>query len=184
MNILCCLLQNAKDLQQLNLYQVIFEKMMKPLIQIVKDEANTTLLLCCLHKCIEAFNGWREPSTWNEVDDVLEEILKRLPFESDDRCAAILILFISSITTLPMSKPKIVRNQLQFDYLERIISIDDKKAEKQQFNELRTIFSMNHNLLIARWSKKLIEAFTQRTIIGKPNEIRLQIHVSVVKIIN
>lgn len=153
---------------------------MNPLINVIKDEITTVLLLNCLHKCIQQFNGWKNTSKWNEVDDVLENIMKRIPFESDNRCAAILYLFVAKLTLLPMKIPQIVSNQLDIEYLDRIVVNVEKCTENErseQYDKLRAIFQMHHNLPIARWSKKLLEVFTQRAIIGRAEEIRFQIHV-------
>lgn len=172
--------QNSNDLKRLNLHEVIYKKLMNPLIHVVKDEIPTVLLLTCLHKCIRQFNRWQYPSTWNEIDDVLEDVMKRIPFESDNRCVAILYLFVAKITLLPMNMPQIVSNQLDIEYLDRMIANVDKctpNDKSEQYDRLRTIFEMHHNLPIARWSKKLLEVFTKRAIIGRAEEIRFQIHV-------
>lgn len=154
--------------------------MMNPLINVLKDEITTTLLLSCIYKCINKFEGWKNPSKWNEIDDVLDEIQKRILFESDNRCVVVLYLFVARLTTLPMKRPPIFNNQTDFEHIDQVIAKIEKPTEeeqRQQYDKLRSGFSMYHNLLIARWSKKLIEVFTQRAIIGQPNEIRLQIHV-------
>lgn len=154
--------------------------MMNPLINVLKDEQTTTLLLSCLYKCIKMFEGWKNPSKWNEIDDILDEILKRILFESCNRCVSILYLFVARMTTLPMKKPRIFINQTDFENLDEVIARMEKATEEEQseqYEKLRTGFSEYHNLLVARWSKKLIEVFTQRAIIGQPKEIRLQIHV-------
>lgn len=154
--------------------------MMNPLINVVKDEITTTLLLSCLYKCISNFDGWKNPSKWNEVDDVLNDIFKRILFESDNRCAAILYLFIAKLTTLPMKRPKLFCDQIDFENIDQVIAKVEKvnaNEQAERYEKLRGCFSMYHNLLVARWTKKLIEVFTQRVIIGNPKEIRLQIHV-------
>lgn len=153
---------------------------MNPLINVLKDEITTILLLTCLHKCIRHFDGWHNPSKWNEVDDVLDNIMQRIPFESDNRCASILYLFVAKLTLLPMKMPQIVSNQLDVEYLDRIIGNVEKCTDNErseQYDKLRDVFQMHHNLPIARWSKKLLELFTQRAIIGRAEEIRFQIHV-------
>lgn len=167
-------------MKRLNLHEVIYKKLTNPLINVIKDEIPTVLLLTCLYKCIRQFDGWQNPSKWNEVDDVLETILQRIPFESDNRCAAILYLFVAKLTLLPMKMPQIVSNQLDIEFLDRLIVNVDKCTDNErgeQYDKLRTIFQMHHNLPIARWSKKLLEVFTQRAIIGRAEEIRFQIHV-------
>lgn len=173
--------QNRDDLTQLNLHEVIYKKLMDPLIVVLKDEIPTVLLLICLHKCVRQFNGWQNPSKWNEVDDVLENILKRIPLESDSRCVAVLYLFVAKLTLLPMKMPLIVSHQLDIEYLDRTMANVEKSTANQQsdqYDKLRAICHMHHNLLIARWSKKLMEIFTQRPIIGHAGDIRFQIHVT------
>lgn len=172
--------QNCSEVKRLNLHEVIYKKLMNPLISVLKDEDTTVLLLSCLYKCIRQFDGAQNPSKWNEVDDVVEHILQRIPFESDNRCAAILYLFVAKITLLQMKMPPIISNRLDIENLDRTIRhvencTDDESSE--QFDELRTIFQMHHNLPIARWTKKLLEVLTQRAIIGRADEIRFQIHV-------
>lgn len=164
----------------MNLHEVIYKKLMNPLINVLKDEITTVLLLTCLYKCVRQFNGWQNPSKWNEVDDVLDDVMKRIPFESDNRCAAILYLFVAKLTLLPMKVPQIASKQLDIEHLDRLIGhvekcTDDERSE--QYGKMRDIFQMHHNLAVARWSKKLLEVFTQRAIIGRAEEIRFQIHV-------
>lgn len=154
---------------------------MTPLIVTMKEETTVVLVMTCVMKCIESFDGWRNPSTWNEVDDVLEEILKRIPFETDNRSAAIHFLFVLSLTTVSMeNKPRILLDQIDFKNLDAVLKSTERgtEAKSKLFNELRNIFASYHNLLIARWSKKLIEIFKQRTaIVGSPSEIRYMLHV-------
>lgn len=154
--------------------------MMDPLINVLKDERSTTLLLSCLYKCISQLDRWKNPSKWNEIDDVLNDIFKRILFESDNRCAAVLYLFVAKLTTLPLKRTQLFCDFTDFMNLDKVIAKVEKANEEQQtkqYEQLRNCFSMHHNLLIARWTKKLIEVFTQRTIIGSPEEIRFQIHV-------
>lgn len=169
--------QNPSDVKRLNLHEVIYKKLMNPLIDVIKDELPTVLLLTCLYKCVRQFNGWQNPSKWNEVDDVLESIMKRIPFESDNRCAAILYLFVAKLTLLPMKMPLNVSNQLEIECLDRLIEKSTAPEQTEQYNKLRSIFEMHHNLSIARWSKKLMDIFAQRAIIGHAEEIRFHIHV-------
>lgn len=153
---------------------------MAPLIVTMKEEKTTVLVMSCMMKCIESFDGWHDPSKWNEIDDVLEEIFKRIPFETDNRCAAIHFLFILSITSVSMkNKPRIFQHQIDFKNLDGVIAAIEKPTEETHtfFNELRNVFASHHNLLIARWSKRLIETFKQRAIVGRPNEIRYMLHV-------
>lgn len=154
---------------------------MNPLINVLKDEVTTTLLLTCLYKCVRQFKGWSNPSKWNEMDDVLDDVMKRIVFETDNRSAAILYLFVAKLTLLPMKIPQIVSNQMDIKHLDRTIGNVDKCSDSErseQYDKLRDIFQMHHNLPIARWSKKLLEVFTQRAIVGHAEEIRFQIHVS------
>lgn len=162
------------------MHEVIYKKLMDPLIVVIKDEQPTVLLLSCLYKCVQQLDIWQNPSKWNEVDDVLDSVMKRIPFETDNRCAAILYLFVTKLTLVPMKMPVNVSNQLDFEYLNRLIGAVEKATANDQtenYDKLRAIFHMHHNLAIARWSKKLMEIFTERAIIGHAEEIRFQIHV-------
>lgn len=153
---------------------------MTPLVATMKDEEITVLVMRCLMKCVQSFDGWRNPSEWNEIDDVIEAILKRIPFETDNRLAAIHFMFIMSITTVSMdNKPRMFQEQIDFSKFPRVLTHIEKSPDENSklFDELRNVFASHHNLLIARWSKKLIEVFKQRTIVGKPNEIRFMLHV-------
>lgn len=175
--------QNPNDVKRLNLHEVVYKKLMNPLINVIKDEHPTALLLICLYKCIRQFDGGEDLSKWNEVDDVLDDVMKRIPLESDNRCAAILYLFVAKLTLSSMKMPSIISNQLDIENLDRLIynvekCMDDDDERSEQYDKLRTIFQMHHNLPIARWSKKLLEVFTQRAIIGRAEEIRFQIHVN------
>ncbi|XP_055323516.1 uncharacterized protein LOC129578662 [Sitodiplosis mosellana] len=170
---------NSSDLQKLNLYQVISKKLMQPLIQNMTDEEGTVLVLSCVYKCIESFEGWRDPSMWNEVDDVLEIIMDRIPIETDNRCTAILFMFVCSVTTLPMEKPRIFSSLTDIEHLDQVIATCVKPAgEKLEiFSQLRDIFSSHHNLLIGRWSKRLLRMFKDRDVIGKAEEIRFMLFI-------
>lgn len=153
---------------------------MNPLITIAKDEVSMTLVLSCLLKCIKAFDKWQNPSEWNEIDDIFDEIMKRLAFETDTRCFTILLLFISRITTLPIQKMAIIQSSTNFEHLNDIISAMDNSCDgSKQANQLRDTCKNYHNLLISRWTKKLMEIFTQKTVAVLPNEIKLQLHVSI-----
>lgn len=145
---------------------------MNPLIVVVTDEVNITLLLSCLLKCAKTFSSWKDPSQWNEVDDILEEVMRRLAFENDYRRQMILILFISRITTLPLDKNVSVRNATDFSQLTNIIPLNVVAVKK-----LREICGTYHNLLVGRWTKKLVEYLTQQTILGRPEQIQQQLNV-------
>lgn len=154
--------------------------MMNPLIHVLKDENTTTMLLSCIYKCVKQFDGWQNPSKWNEVDDILNDIMKRIVFEADNRCAAILYLFIAKLTILPMRMPQNVCNQTDFEHIDKILATVEKSSaeeQSQQYEKLRTALGQHHNCLVARWTKKLMEVFTQRALIGSSTEIRFQIHV-------
>lgn len=153
---------------------------MKPLIQNMRDEDGTVLVLSCVYKCVESFEGWRNPSMWNEVDDVMEEVMDRIPMEVDNRCTAILFMFVCSLSTLPMKKPLIFKKLTDIEHLDQIIATCEKSTEEKReiFNQLREIFSSHHNLLIARWSRRLFQLFKDRDIVGKAEEIRYMLFVS------
>lgn len=153
---------------------------MKPLIQNMRDEDGTVLVLSCVYKCVESFEGWRNPSMWNEVDDVMEEVMNRIPMEVDNRCTAILFIFVCKLTTLPMKKPLIFNKLTDIEHLDQIIATCEKSTEEKReiFNQLREIFSSHHNLLIARWSRRLFKLFKDRDIVGKAEEIRYMLFVS------
>lgn len=155
--------------------------MMNPLLQVLTDEENTTLILSCIYKCIEALPGWKDPTTWNEIDDVLEDLMKRIQIESDNRCVAIIFLFILKLTTLGMDRPKLFSKLIDFEHLDKVVAVSRKSNEERRelFNELRNIFKSYHNLHIARWSKKLIEIYKSRDIFGKSDDIRFHIFVSI-----
>ncbi|XP_031616663.1 uncharacterized protein LOC116336734 [Contarinia nasturtii] len=167
------------ELQKLNIYRVVFEKLIKTLIKIITDESGTVLILSCAYKCIETFDGWRTPVKWNEVDDALEEVMKRIPFEVDNRCTAILFMFVCRVTTLPMEKSRIFSKLTDVTNLDYVIETAKKSAEDKReiFNELRNIFSSHHNLLIARWLRRLVKIFQDRDIIGKAEEIRFMLFI-------
>lgn len=152
---------------------------MKSLIQNMTDEDGTVLVLKCLYKCVESLKGWHNPSMWNEVDDILEVIMDRIPIESDNRCTAILFMFVCSLTTLPMEKPQIFSRLVDIEHLDEMIKKCEKSAEEKReiFSQLRDIFSSHHNLLIARWTKRLLKMYKERDIIGKAEEIRFMLFV-------
>lgn len=179
-------MQNIADLQKLNLYQVIFKKLMKPLIQNMTDENGTVLVLSCVYKCVESFEGWHKPTVWNEVDDVLEEVLNRIPLEVDNRCTAILFMFVCSLTTLPMKKPQLFSKLTDIEHLNEVIATCKKSKEEKDeiFNQLREIFSSYNNLPIARWSKRLFKIYRDRDIIGKAEEIKYMLFVRYQTIFN
>lgn len=147
---------------------------MNPLIKIITDETGTVLVLSCVYKCIESFEGWRKPSNWNEVDDVMEEVMDRILIEVDNRCTAILYMFACNITTLPMKRPAIFSNLIDIEHLDRVIATCEKSVDEKHeiFKQLREIFSAHHNQLVARWTKRLFKTFEDRDIIGKAEEIR------------
>lgn len=152
---------------------------MKPLISILTDEESTVLVYRCVYKCVECIGNWNDPAKWNEVDDVLEDIMTRIPIESDNRCVAIIFLFILKLITLPMKRQKNFEQLVDFEHLDNVIKASKMSNEKrrQLFNDLRNTFKNHHNLLIARWSKRLIEIYQDRDIFGKPEDIRFQIYV-------
>lgn len=153
---------------------------MKPLIQNMRDEDGTILVLSCVYKCVESFEGWHNPSMWNEVDDVMEEVMNRIPMEVDNRCTAILFMFVCSLTTLPMKKPLIFNKLTDIEHLDLVIATCEKSTEEKReiFDQLREIFGSHHNLLIARWSRRLFQLFKDRDIVGKAEEIRYMLFVS------
>lgn len=152
---------------------------MKPLIHNMTDEDDTVLISKCVYKCVESFKGWHDPSMWNEVDDVLEVVMDRIAIETDNRCTAILFMFVCSLTTLPMEKPQIFSRLVDIEHLDQMITTCAKSAEEKReiFGQLRDIFSSHHNLLIARWTKRLLKMYKERDIIGKAEEIRFMLFV-------
>lgn len=152
---------------------------MKPLITILTDEECTVLIYGCVYKCVKLIGKWKNPAEWNEVDDVLEDIMKRIPVESDNRCVAIIFLFILKLTTMPMDRPRIFNDLIDFEHLDDVMKASKMSNEQRRkmFNELRNIFKSHHNLLIARWSKRLIEIYKDRDVFGKPEDIRFQLYV-------
>lgn len=166
--------QDPNKLNGLNIPNVIYKRLMNPLFIVCKDEPNTTLMLRCLTKCLKSFNKWQNPTIWNEIDDVLAETIKRLAFEKEPRSHMLLILFMARITTLPLDKIEIIRNATNVINMNQHKLLDD-----DAFDELRNVTETYHNLLVARWTKKLMEYFKQQTIVGTPQEIKQQLNVSV-----
>lgn len=150
---------------------------MDPLIVIIKDEAITVTLLECLYKCIENDTSWKQPSDWNKIDDILEEILKRIAFENDNRCISNLFLFVAKLTSLPIKDNDVLQKEIKF-------SVIDKTSEKNadaivnNFDNLRDVCRIYDNLLIYRWIKKLFQLFGHQTFLGRTEDTRIQLHVN------
>lgn len=147
---------------------------MNPLVVVVKEESTISMLLACLYKCIEHDSGWKEPSEWNKVDDVLEAIAKRVAFENDSRCVARYFLFIAQLTTLPIKENLIVQAAVNADKLDS----SSEQAELVNYTQLREICQIHDNLLVYRWTKKLFELYKHQTFLGQSSDIRLHLHVS------
>lgn len=162
----------------MNIFEVIYKRIMDPLIHVVKEEPGTVIMLSCLYKCIRKFKKWQNSSEWNEVDDVLNDILSRLAMESNNRLIAILITFVSSLTILPMEKTSYIKINTDFENLNQIRMILGKTAEERgtMISQLREYCRNYHNLLIGRWTKKLFEILLQQPI-GGPEEMQLHLHV-------
>lgn len=157
----------------MNIPNVIYKRLMHPLFIVCKDEPNTTLILQCLTKCLKSFNKWQKPTIWNEIDDVLGETIKRLAFEKECRNRMLLILFMARITTLPIDTIETIQNATN------VINMRQHKLlDEGTFDELRNVTGTYHNLLVARWTKKLMEYFKQQIIVGTPQEIKQQLNVS------
>lgn len=163
----------------MNIFEVIYKRIMDPLIYVIKEEPGTVIMLSCLYKCIRKFEKWQNPSDWNEVDDVLNDILSRLAMESNNKLIAILITFVSSLTTLPMAKTSYIKINTDFENLNEIKMLLGRTAEEKSamISQLREICREYHNLLIGRWTKKLFEILLQQPI-GGPEEMALHLHVS------
>lgn len=166
----------------MNIFEVIFKRIMDPLIHVIKEEPGTVIMLSCLYKCIRKFEKWQNPSDWNELDDVLNDILRRLSMESNNRLIAILITFVSSLTTLPMANTSYIKINTDFENLDQIKMLLEKTAEEKSamISQLRESCRKYHNLLIGRWTKKLFEILLQQPI-GGPEEMQLHLHVSFFK---
>lgn len=149
------------------------------MIHVIKDEAGTVIMLKCLYKCIRKFEKWQNPSDWNEVDDVLNDILRCLAMESNNRLIAILITFVASLTTLPMEKTSHIKMHTDFENLNQIKMLLGKNVEEKNAmnSQLRENCRKYHNLLIGRWTKKLLDILLQQPI-GEPEEMQLYLHVS------
>lgn len=155
---------------------------MTSIIHVVKEEPGTILMLSCLHKCIRKFDKWQNPSDWNELDDVLDVILKRVAFESSNRLTAILLTFVSSITTIPLQKSSVIRKNTNYENLNEIISIVNLSGDERTaiIKQLRNECSKYHNLCAGRWMKKLTEILLQLPT-GQPEEMQLHLHVKLDK---
>lgn len=171
--------QDTDFLSKMNIFEVIYKRIMNPLIVVIKEDQATVLMLSCLEKCIRKFDKWQNPSDWNEIDDVLDEVFKRLAFESNNRSISILLTFISKLTTIPMQKSTILKSNIDYENLEKIIEILNKPIEDRSamIKKIRSECDEYHNLLVGRWTKKLTEIMLQLPI-GKPKEIQLHLHVS------
>lgn len=142
---------------------------------VIKSEQDTIVLLKCLYTCIDFDESWKTPSDWNKVDDVLEEICKRLVLEQDQNCLAVLFLFISKLTTLPIKQQEIIQKCTDFTNLKGIML---KSKESDEIVKLRDVCSKYHNLLCCRWMKNLKQIFLNQKLFGRPADIQLVIHVS------
>lgn len=161
---------------------VIYDKLMSPLIIIVKDE-NLVLLLECLTRCIEADSCNSQSSNWCKTDDILTEIFKKLLVESNTCVKSILFLFISKLVSFEMNTNEILQSCTLQQWETFIKSFNDNEGEKWQ--KLRSISSksQNSNLSIYRWVKKLLQVFSTQTFLGNSTEVSLQLKVMLLLIL-
>lgn len=169
-------LQDPQELNRLNIFGVIQKRLAGPLIISSTDATNTSLILSCLVHCMKMSTCWQDPSKWNDMDDIIAEVMQRLALESKDDCRMILLLFLARITTLPLWKKApghITYKTTNFMDLDRAWPLDT-----ETFELLRVECEKFHNLWIGRWNKKLMEYLTQLDIVGNADSIRMQVNVS------
>lgn len=159
----------------MNVFEAIYKKLMDPLIVVVREEAAICTLLDCLYDCVRHDGCWKTPSDWNKVDDILEEIVKRIILENDRRIVSIFLLFIAKLTSLPIEANGLLQNAVNFSKLES--TFEANSSSNLKYDELRKFCKTNNNLLVYRWVKKLLNLFKSQTLLGWSMETRLQLNV-------
>lgn len=152
-------------MHELNIFEAIYEKLLRPLIVIIKEELAIVDLLDCLYKCARHDECWKNPSEWNKIDDILEEILKRTELESDRRIIGIFLTFIAKVTALPVENNSILQRAL------------NTHLPWKEYEGLREFCKTNNNLLAYRWAKKLMKLFNNQELLGSSKETTLQLSV-------
>lgn len=163
-------IQDSKLIREMNIHQVIYDRIMKSLIVTIKNETDTVLLLKCLHKCVETDEGWKDPSKWNKIDDIIDEICRRLSLEQDRNCSSILFLFIAKITTLPIKQQLMIQKATDFTNLTLISNL-----KTVELNELRQVCENYINLISCRWIKKLKEMILNQKLFGQEAHVQLRV---------
>lgn len=158
----------------MNVFEAIYKKLLDPLIVIVKEESAIVTLFDCLYNCVKHDDSWKTPSDWNKVDDIIEEILKRITLENDRRIISIFLLFIAKLTSLPIESNILVQNMVDFSILESSI---ERLGKSLRYDEMRKFCQTNNNLLAYRWTKKLLNVFKSQALLGWSKETRLQLNV-------
>lgn len=158
----------------MNVFEAIYKKLLDPLIVIIKDESAIVTLLDCLYNCVKHDDSWKTPSDWNKVDDIVEEILKRVTLESDRRIISIFLLFIAKLTSLTIESNILIQNMVDFSILESSI---ERLGKSIRYDEMRKFCQTNNNLLAYRWTKKLLNLFKSQALLGWSKETRLQLNV-------
>lgn len=162
---------------ELNVYEAIYKSLFDPLLLNIKEEAALVTLLDCLYDCVRHDGSWKTPSDWNKIDDILEKIFERVALESDRRIISIFLLFIAKLTTLPVGENVLLQNMVTFSMLESMVD-QDSTIKVLRYDELREFCKTTNNLLIYRWTKKLLNLIKSQQLLGWSKETRLQLNVS------
>lgn len=143
---------------------------------IVKEKAAIVTALDCLYNCVRHDDSWKNPSDWNRIDDILEEILKRVALENDRRIISIFLLFVAKLATLPVETSILLQNMVDFSILENMVE-SNASSDNLAYDELRRFCQTNNNLLAYRWAKKLLNLIKSQALLGWSTETRLQLNV-------
>lgn len=169
-------LQDKKFLHDSNMYQAIYSKIMDPLIITIQNEETTITLLNCLYVCVRNDKSWLTPSNWNKIDDVLEELLKRIALENSNKLSLFMFIIVAKCIALPIMDNEIVRLALDFDRIESNSIADN--CNDIAIDRLREVCCGFENHLAYRWTKKLLLLFAQQTFFGKTEDIVVALKVN------
>lgn len=169
-------MQDKKFLNDSNIYEAIYSKIMNPLINTIKDEEATITVLNCLYDCVRNDKSWIAPSNWNKVDDVLEELLKRIALENSSKLSLFLFIIVTKLIALPIIDKKIVEMALDFNRIQSTAGIGDDNA----VTRLREVCGGLENHLAYRWTKKILVLFAHQTFFGKTADIVVALRVRII----
>lgn len=119
--------------------------------------------------------SWQKnPSDWNKVDDVLEDLVKRIALESKNAHSLVLLGFVAKFVALPIIGNDQVKNSLNIESMERRLKAGNFE---HNIDKLKDVCSVFNNHLAYRWTKKLLELFAHRTFFGPTADIVLALRV-------